>query len=109
LEIERVAYVITSEEWLEDIQVLTALFGAPSMIDGEAWAQFDIGGARVCLAGADERVESVAMMCKVADFAATSNILTAHGYRVGPVERWAHEERVVAARKDRQIVLYRPL
>lgn len=87
----------------------TLLQISPTFVDGERWAQFDVGPTRIALAGCDWPFEDVAIMLKVADIQGEVDRLSAAGIAISGVEAGAHE--LQAALKDpsgRSIILYQP-
>jgi hypothetical protein len=54
--VERLATIFPADNLTAAIDLLTAVLGrTATFVDGDRWAQFDIGPTRVMLAGADER------------------------------------------------------
>ena len=82
----------------EAVTLYRALLGVePSFVDGDRWAQFDFGGRRLALAGADRMTDHPALMIKVADLAAARAELAALGVPVGvEEEQGPHEIRCLA-------------
>jgi hypothetical protein len=68
----------------------------PTFIDGERWAQFDVAGARIALAGTDRATDEVGLMLKVADLDSAVESARAAGLEIGPCVEGPHERRVVA-------------
>lgn len=79
------------------VETWTAVLGvAPTFVDGDRWAQFDLDGRRLALAGSDRVAERPGLMVKVADLDAARERLAAAGLAFGPVEQGPHERRSVA-------------
>jgi catechol 2,3-dioxygenase-like lactoylglutathione lyase family enzyme len=87
-----------------------ALLGvAPTFVEGDRWAQFDLGPSRLALAGADRAFDGAGVMVKVDDLDAAVAALAAAGHAVGPIEAGPHERRAVtAAPGGGAVVLYAP-
>lgn len=100
---QRIGSAYPSENLSATVALLTALVGEPAFVDGDRWAQFDVGGTRIMLAGSDRDDETPFLAVKVNDLDATLNHLRSRGFqadepRVGPHERRAtvhidHETR----------------
>ncbi len=89
----------------------TELLGVePTFVDGDRWAQFDLAGGRLSLAGADRVADEPVIMLKVADLVATRDALVASGRRVDDIAEGAHELRCVVPSSDDlpTLVLYSP-
>ena len=94
MDIQRIGFVCPVPETAEAVRALSILFGAsPSFADGDRWAQFDIAGARIALAGSDRFSDAPGLMIKVADCHAASRELGAAGFDVAPVVSGTHEQR----------------
>ncbi len=78
------------------VAVWSALLGVePTFVDGERWAQFDVAGRRLALAGSD-RVSNVAgVMIKVGDLEAARAAAAGQGLTVGEPQVGPHEVRCV--------------
>lgn len=87
--------VLTTEALRETVDALTRILGlAPTFVDGERWAQFDVAGRRFCLATPQELGHDSALMVKVEDLHAARAALAAMGFAVGePIDHGAHELR----------------
>lgn len=81
----------------------------PTFVDGTRWAQFDLGGRRLALAGTDRAADVPSLMVKVGDLAAARSELEAAGAQLGPVEEGPHELRcVLDGPAGCPVVLYEP-
>ncbi|MEM9608579.1 MAG: VOC family protein [Actinomycetota bacterium] len=74
--------------WWEDL-----LGVEPTFVDGDRWAQFDLGGTRLALAGADRTDDRPGVLVKVPDVDARRGELLAAGVTVGELEVGPHETR----------------
>jgi catechol 2,3-dioxygenase-like lactoylglutathione lyase family enzyme len=89
----------------------TAVLGVePTFVDGDRWAQFDLDGRRLALAGADRASEQAGVMVKVDDLDRAAEALAALGVALGPPEQGPHEiRRLATAPGGWSLVLYAPL
>lgn len=67
----------------------------PTFVDGDRWAQFDLGGTRLALAGADRSDDRPGLLVKVADVEASRAELVGSGLEASAIERGPHELRCV--------------
>jgi catechol 2,3-dioxygenase-like lactoylglutathione lyase family enzyme len=95
----------------EAVRFWTAALGAePTFVDGDRWAQFDVGGRRLALAGTDRTSDQAGVMVKVDDLEQAREQLRSQGVETSEPERGAHEIRSTAvAPGGWSIVLYAPL
>ena len=78
------------------VAVWSALLGVkPTFVDGDRWAQFDVAGRRLALAGTDRVSTAAGVMIKVDDLAAARATAAGQGLAVGEPETGAHEVRCV--------------
>lgn len=68
----------------------------PSFVDGERWAQFDVGPQRIALAGEDRESERAGLMVKVDELDAFRQTLLESGLEVGADVEGPHETRFTA-------------
>jgi hypothetical protein len=108
MEILGMASVLPVDDVAAAAKTWTALLGvAPTFVDGERWAQFDIAGRRIALAGTDRVSNLPGLMIKVADVAAGRTRAAGQGLTVGPIEEGPHEQRcLVEAPGGWPLVLY---
>jgi hypothetical protein len=94
----------------DGVRFLTAVLGIePTFVDGERWAQFDLGGARLALASGAESSGAAQVMVKVADAAATAERLARAGYDVAGPVAGPHEVRFSVTGPDGwSVVVYEP-
>jgi hypothetical protein len=104
------AAVFPAGELGESVRFVAAVLGKdPTFVDGERWAQFDLGGARLSLASGAESSGAAQVMVKVADLAAVSERLAAAGYDVAGPVTGPHEVRVSVTGPDGwSVVVYEP-
>jgi hypothetical protein len=110
MSIEGVATVLPVDDVAAAAKVWAALLGTgPTFVDGDRWAQFDVGGRRIALAGTDRVSNLPGVMLKVADLAAARANAEAQGLLVGPVQQGPHEQRcLVDGPGGWPVVLYSP-
>jgi hypothetical protein len=108
MDIQGMATVLPVDDVAEAAAVWAQLLGAaPSFVDGDRWAQFDVGGRRLALAGTDRVSNLPGLMIKVSDLAEARARAEAQGLTVGPVEQGPHEMRcLVEAPGGWPVVLY---
>ncbi|HEX4183871.1 MAG TPA: hypothetical protein VHY34_11500, partial [Caulobacteraceae bacterium] len=80
MSIEGVATVLPVDDVGAAAKVWTALLGVePTFVDGDRWAQFDVGGRRIALAGTDRVSNLPGVMLKVVDLEAARATAEAQG------------------------------
>ncbi len=85
----------------------TLLGAEPTFVDGDRWAQFDVGGTRLALAGTDRPGDAVGVMVKVNDMATHVGDLRGAGFEVEDPTQGAHEMRSRITHADgSQTMLY---
>lgn len=95
----------------EGVRFVTAVLGVePTFVDGERWAQFDLGpGARLALASGTESAGAAQAMVKVADAPAAAERLAQAGYDVAGPVTGPHEVRFTVTGPDGwSVVVYQP-
>lgn len=81
----------------------------PTFVDGDRWAQFDLNGNRIALAGTDREGEGASVMVKVPDLEAALGPLREAGFEVAPSVEGPHETRARVTGPDGwSAVLYQP-
>ncbi|MFI4935443.1 MAG: hypothetical protein ACHP7N_12535 [Caulobacterales bacterium] len=100
--------VLPVEDVAEAARVWSALLGvAPTFVDGDRWAQFDVSGRRIALAGTDRVSDQAGIMVKVGDLGAARAAALAAGLPVTEPAEGPHEIRcVVTAPGGWPVVLY---
>lgn len=108
MDIQGVTPVLPVENVAEAARVWAQLLGVgPTFIDGERWAQFDVAGRRIALAGTDRVSDQAGVMIKVADLAAARAAALAAGLAATEPSEGGHEIRcVVTAPGGWPVVLY---
>jgi hypothetical protein len=92
--IEKLATVLPVDDLAGAVAAWSkALDAQPTFVDGARWAQFDVAGGRLCLAGADRASDLPGLMLKVADLDAARAALTGAGFAPGAVAQGPHERR----------------
>jgi hypothetical protein len=87
----------------------TAALGvAPSFVDGTSWAQFDLVGGRLALAGTDRGCDLPGVMLKIDDLDAARDELVACGLTVGAIVQGPHERRFTAELPGGCATFYQP-
>jgi hypothetical protein len=92
------------------VEVWTRLLGVkPTFVDGDRWAQFDVNGRRLALAGTDRVSDLAGVMIKVNDVKAARSAAQSQGLSVGEIDEGPHETRCTAtAPGGWSIVFYCP-
>ena len=110
MDIEGVATVLPVVDVAAAAKVWAALLGvAPTFVDGDRWAQFDVAGRRIALAGTDRVSDRPGVMLKVADLDAARTRAADHGLTVGPLQEGPHETRcLVEGPGGWPVILYAP-
>ena len=83
-----------------------ALGTDPTFVDGDRWAQFDLAGARIALAGTDRSGSGAGVMAKVTDLDSEHARLTSAGLAPGQIERGPHERRFALEMADGGLITY---
>ncbi len=108
--IEGITPVLPVDDLAGAVAIWSAMLGVnPTFVDGAKWAQFDVGGRRIALAGTDRTADLPAVMIKVGDLAAARDAALAQGLATGPLQEGAHEIRcAVTGPGGWPIVFYAP-
>lgn len=108
---ERIAPVVPTDDLAGAVERWSALLGvAPTFVDGDRWAQFDVAGGRFALSGADRVHDGPAMLVKVPDLDEARTRAQALGFQVGEITTGPHERRCVAVGPDGYAaILHSPL
>ncbi|WP_404478061.1 VOC family protein [Novosphingobium sp. BL-52-GroH] len=104
--IDRLATVLQVDDLRDAVAAWRQVLGVePSFVDGDRWAQFDVGTARLALAGCD-RIDAPGVMLKVGDLDAEHARLA----EAAPIARGAHERRFRLAMPSGAVaIFYQPL
>lgn len=106
---ESITSVLPVDDLNEAVEFWSAVLGvAPTFVDGDRWAQFDLGPRRLALAGSDRLTDDPSVMIKVTDLDVARAQLTAAGAIVGEVQTGPHELRFLARTKFGSIIFYSP-
>jgi len=107
-DVERLAPVLPAADLEAAVRAWAAVLGAePTFVDGDRWAQFDVAGSRLSLAGADRVADVPGVMVRVRDVAAARQRALGLGLEAGETVEGAHEVRCVVRGPDGwPIVLY---
>ncbi|MGH6957796.1 MAG: hypothetical protein ACREEW_14115 [Caulobacteraceae bacterium] len=107
--IDKIAAVLPVDDLGAAAKAWAAALGvAPTFVDGERWAQFDVAGGRLCLAGLDRASDSPGLMLKVADLEAARAALAAAGFSPGEIAQGPHERRFSLALPGGDTTFYQP-
>lgn len=107
MDIERISPVIPVDDMAGAVAAWTAALGVkPTFVDGDRWAQFDVGATRIALAGTDRATDDTGLMIKVADAAAARDHYAAAGLSVGELSEGAHEDRFELEGLDAPVTIY---
>jgi len=97
MEVQSIATVLPVADVEAAAKVFAALLGAaPTFVDGPRWAQFDVGGRRVALAGTDRVSDQAGLMIKVSNLDEARAAAKAVGLTVSAPQEGPHEVRCVA-------------
>lgn len=109
--VERLGFVLPVDDMSEAVTFLADLLGTqPTFVDGDRWAQFDLGAVRLSLSGTDRVANAPGIMVKVGDLDEACAALAAVGKSAGPIAVGAHERRsVVNGPGGWPVVLYSAL
>ncbi len=110
--VQRIGPAFPSENLTATVELLTTLVGAPTVVDSDRWAQFDVGGVRVMLAGTDRDDETPFLAVKVDDLDATLNDLRHKGFKAEDPTVGPHERRCTVhpvGEKSWHISIYEPI
>jgi len=108
--VERVTAVLPVADLRDAVASWTTLLGVEAtFVDGDRWAQFDVGPDRIALAGTDRASDLAGVMVKVSDLPAARAAALAAGMAVGRIERGRHELRCLVRSADGwPAILYGP-
>jgi glyoxalase/bleomycin resistance protein/dioxygenase superfamily protein len=90
--IQSVTSVLPAGDLHEALAIWRAILGVePAFVDGERWAQFNVGPARIALAAADQADAAPGLMIKTSDLEAQRARLTEAGVPVSEIKAGPHE------------------
>lgn len=78
----------------------------PAFVDGERWAQFNIGAARIALAAGDQGGIHPGVMIKIADIEGQRDKLLENAVAVSEIRRGPHEVSFDAGAGDGWFATY---
>lgn len=110
MDIQGIATVLPVKDVAAAAKQWAAVLGVePTFVDAPRWAQFDIGGRRIALAGTDRMADAAGLMIKVGDLAAARDAFLAQGLRMGAIQEGPHEMRCAGEGPDGcPVMLYAP-
>ena len=110
MDIQGVTPVLPVDDVEAAAKVWAGLLGVPAtFVDGDRWAQFDVAGKRIALAGTDRTSDQAGLMIKVGDLAAARDQAVAAGLDVGAIQEGPHELRcTLTAPGGWPVTLYAP-
>ena len=98
MKIENISSMLPVPDLASAAQIWSALLGVEAtFVDGQRWAQFDVGGRRLALAGTDREGDAAGVMIKVDDLAEAVRRVAALGLVAGEIRQSAHESRFTVA------------
>ncbi|HVJ28410.1 MAG TPA: hypothetical protein VM493_12760 [Vicinamibacterales bacterium] len=97
MQVSGVATVLPVDDLKTAVHTYETILGTgPTFVDGDRWAQFDLDGRRIALAGTDRVSDRPALMLKVDDLEAARTALVSAGLTPGDIEEGPHELRITA-------------
>jgi hypothetical protein len=110
MEVQKIATVLPVDDLHAAVGRWKALLGTePTFVDGDRWAQFDVAGARIALAGTDRTSNRAGLMLKVSDLETARAAAAELGLAVGSPEEGPHEVRCLVEGPDgTPLTLYAP-
>jgi predicted enzyme related to lactoylglutathione lyase len=104
---ESITPVLPADDLGAAVEFWSSVLGiAPTFVDGNRWAQFDLGSHRLALAGSDRLTDQPSVMVKVSDLEAAREQVGASGARVGEIQTGPHEHRFLAHTPFGSIIFY---
>lgn len=108
--VQNVVPVLPVDDLPAAVAAWQAILGVgPTFVDGDRWAQFDVAGRRIALAGTDRLSDAAGVMIKVSDLPAARERLLAAGIPCGEPRPGPHELRCLALAPGGPVTLYSPL
>jgi len=97
MRIEQLLPVIPVDDMAGAVAAWTVVLGiGPRFVDGDRWAQFDVEGRRLALAGTDRESDQPGVLVKVDDMEEARRRAASAGLEVGPTREGPHELRFTA-------------
>ncbi len=107
MSVEKVTPVVPVNDMASAVAAWSAALGAdPTFVDGDRWAQFDVGSARIALAGTDRASDQPGLMIKVANAASARDDYLAAGIAAGELTEGSHEVRFELEGLDVPVTVY---
>ena len=78
----------------------------PTFVDGDRWAQFDVGATRVSLAGTDRTTEIAGLMVKTEHLETVRELLKESGLIVSELVDGSHERRFTVDGLEVPVTIY---
>jgi catechol 2,3-dioxygenase-like lactoylglutathione lyase family enzyme len=106
---EKLSVVVPADRLEQSVGFWSRILGPPTLVDGQRWAQFDVGGTRLALGADGERPNVTTVLVKVSNLDAAIAQLDEHGIELQGIEEGEHERRVAAQGPTGEVVvLYQP-
>ncbi|MHB8465374.1 MAG: VOC family protein [Acidimicrobiales bacterium] len=106
---EKVSVVVPADRFEQSVLFWSRILGTPTLVDGQRWAQFDVGGTRLALGADTERPRVTTVLVKVSNLDVAIAQLHDHGIELAGTEEGEHERRVAAqGPAGEAVVLYQP-
>jgi hypothetical protein len=97
MRIQHLGSILPVRDVAAGVSAWSAMLGAaPKFVDADRWAQFDVGGFRLALAGADRDSDVAGVMVKVDDLGEARRRVEELGLEVSETRQGPHEERFTA-------------
>jgi catechol 2,3-dioxygenase-like lactoylglutathione lyase family enzyme len=95
--IQNVATVLPVPDLAEGVAFWREVLGVePTFVDGDRWAQFDVHGSRIALAGTDRFADAPSLMLKSVSLDAAREAFRVAGADASEIVDGAHERRFTA-------------
>lgn len=110
MKVESIATVLPVPDLDQAVRFWSEVLGTePTLVDGDRWAQFDLGGQRLALAGSDRPSDQAGVMLKIEDLPEAERGLAFLGLSPGSVAEGDHEDRLsVASPGGWPLTIYSP-
>lgn len=110
MEVRSMTTVLPVETIADAVRSWGSLLGvAPAFVDGERWAQFNIGGSKLALAGPGQGIRRAGLMVRVDDLEASRTEIAGAGLDVSAIQTGPHERFFEALTRDGwQVTFYCP-
>jgi catechol 2,3-dioxygenase-like lactoylglutathione lyase family enzyme len=106
---EKLSVVVPADRIEESVRFWSHILGAPTFVDGQRWAQFDVGGTRLAVGAGGEKPAVTTVLVKVSNLDAAVSKLAEDGIELDEIDEGAHKRRVAAQGPSGElVVLYQP-